>query len=197
MPRKKLIRTSTFPYHVTTRCNNKEWFYTNLDDVYGYSLKLLSKLNENPYNAKIHAFVLMSNHYHLLIETPLENIDKCMQFFNKKLSIYINYKAQRINHVFGGRYFWSIIKDDYYYACVTRYIYQNPLRSNIVSDVEEYKYSTLQNRNIGFKLRPARTYSLKYLNRNLEKVSLVRKGLSKSEFKISVDRKSGKIPKLF
>ena len=73
MPRKKLIRTDQFPYHVTTRTNNKNWFSLPLEETWNICLRSLHKANKlNKVN--LHAFVLMKNHYHLLLETPEANL---------------------------------------------------------------------------------------------------------------------------
>lgn len=143
--RKKLIRTSEFPYHVTTRTNNKEWFYAPLEKVWEYSVELLNEGCER-FNIQIHSYVLMSNHYHLLVSTPEENIDKFMQFFNQKLGRKICYYADRINRTFGRPYHWSIVDNQKYFRTVDRYIYQNPVRSGEVTRCEDYPFSTIRQR---------------------------------------------------
>ena len=70
MPRKKLIRTDLYPYHVYGRANNKEIFYIPLCDVWRLSCELFDKVTKD-YGAQVHAFVLMPNHYHLLMSTCL------------------------------------------------------------------------------------------------------------------------------
>jgi len=146
MPRKKLIRSSIYPYHVTSRSNNKEWFYIPIQDVWGHSYKLLNE-GANQFNVQIDAFVLMNNHYHLCIHTPDANIDMFMQFFNKNLGKEISKQAGRINRIFGAPYKWSLIKTDSYYQHVIRYIYQNPLRAGLVQYCRDYPYSDLMKQN--------------------------------------------------
>lgn len=82
MPRAKLIRSDSAPYHITSRSNNREWFYIPTLDVWSYSRKLLRE-GALRFNVQVDAFVLMSNHYHLCIHTPEAGVDKFMQFFNK------------------------------------------------------------------------------------------------------------------
>jgi hypothetical protein len=60
------------------------------------------------------------------------------------LSKYLNFENKRINHIFGGRYYPTIIKHQKYLMNVIRYIYQNPLRAGIVNDVITYEYSSLR-----------------------------------------------------
>ena len=92
----------------------------------------------------IHAFVLMSNHYHLLISTPEANIDQFMFEFNRNFSLLVREKTLRVNQIFGGRYKWSLVDKSSYLANVIRYIYRNPVDAGICNRVEEYSFSTLQ-----------------------------------------------------
>ena len=131
MPRKKLIRNSEHPYHITSRSNNKEWFFIPLEDVWRYSRETLL-LGQKKFGVKVEAFVLMTNHYHMLISTPAANIDQFMQYFNKNLGKKISRHGGRINRIFGAPYKWSIIMSQSYYLNVLRYIYQNPMRAKLV-----------------------------------------------------------------
>ncbi|MCT4640802.1 MAG: transposase [Bacteriovoracaceae bacterium] len=140
MPRKKLIRTDSYPYHITSRSNNKEWFYIPTQEVWKICCSLIQE-GQKKFNTKIDAFVLMNNHYHMLIYTPNANIDKFMQFFNKNLGQTISRKAKRINRIFGASYKWNIIESQSYYKNVLRYIYQNPLRANIVQKINDYPFT--------------------------------------------------------
>ncbi|MBT3983247.1 MAG: hypothetical protein HOE90_17975 [Bacteriovoracaceae bacterium] len=146
MPRAKLIRTDSCPYHITSRSNNKEWFYIPICDVWKYSNQLLSE-SVKKFDIQIDAFVLMNNHYHLCIHTPNANIDKFMHFFNKNLGAKISRQAKRINRIFGAPYKWSLIKNDQYYFHVIRYIYQNPIRTRMVENCIDYPYSDIKKQN--------------------------------------------------
>ena len=161
MPKRKLIRQSEFPYHVVTRNNNKDWFQIPIHNVWDickesivYALKKETVV--------IHAFVLMSNHYHLLISTPKSNIDKFMMHFNWKMSDLINRKSHYINHKFSNRYKWSIVDKQSYLYNVYRYIYQNPVRANLSKDCLTYPYSSLHftnSENEIFNFKPHFNYS--------------------------------------
>ena len=146
MPRKKLIRSSQFPYHITSRSNNREWFYIPLENLWDYCQELLSK-GEKLFKVKIYAFVLMSNHYHLCVLTPEANIDQFMRFFNKSLGQRISWESGRINRTFGAPYKWTLITNEAYFLSVIRYVYQNPLRASICERCENYPYSDLSARN--------------------------------------------------
>jgi putative transposase len=142
MTRKNLIRSSEFPYHVTIRSNNKEWFDLPRDVVWSICLAGLTRANFK-YPVKIEAFVLMSNHYHLLLYTPNADLDKFMNAFNTYLSKEIRIRTRRINRIFADRYNWKLINNNTYYMTVLRYIFQNPLRANLVAKCQDYPYSTL------------------------------------------------------
>ncbi len=105
--------------------------------------KLLAEL-EYRNGAKIHSFVLMSNHYHLLISTPEENLYECIRYFQTEISRWLKKSTLKQVFGFGGRYKYSIIKYPEHYLSVYRYVYQNPLRAGIVDRVENYKWSTVQ-----------------------------------------------------
>lgn len=143
MPRPKLIRQNQFPYHVYIRSNNKEWFRLPLYEVWELCYQsMLYALAKCP--VVIHSFVLMSNHYHLLVTTPNSDLDKFMEYFNKKLSSEIKKNAQAINHKFANRYKWTMIDNKDYLFNIYRYIYQNPVRKKLCDLCIDYPYSSLR-----------------------------------------------------
>ena len=83
MPRKNLIRCNNLPYHVTSRANNKEWFALPMDQVWKICQDCL-KAAFDLHKVEIIAFVLMNNHYHLILRTPDANLDQFMYEFNKR-----------------------------------------------------------------------------------------------------------------
>ncbi len=190
MPRKNLIRTKDFYYHITTRANHKEWFRLPLEDVWQISCMAFIKAYKN-HPAEISQFVLMGNHYHMLIRTPNEDIDKFMFFFNKTFSDEIRNTTQLENRMFGSNYKWSLITDDTYFKNVFRYIYQNPLRAHIVNLCEEYPYSTLyysnKRINLPFRYSPILEFeqNLEFLNHAISQEERVgiQKGLKKTNFR--------------
>ena len=109
MPKKKLIRQGDFPYHVTTRNNNRDWFSIPMNEVWHICKESLIYAQEKE-KVQINCFVLMSNHYHLLLTTPDENIDRFMMHFNWRISYLISLRTSRINHKFSNRYKWSIVQ---------------------------------------------------------------------------------------
>ncbi len=145
MPRKKLIYTSEFPYHIVARCNNKDWFYLNLDETWDLFKNELNIVSIK-FGFKVHAFVLMSNHYHLIASTNNKyNLGYVMNMLQKRITDKVNLKSKRTNHVFGGPYKGSLITENYYYINVLKYVFRNPVSANIVKKVGNYKFSTIDN----------------------------------------------------
>ena len=95
----------TFPgvfYHVTSRGNERKNIYKSKRDREKF-LEYLSEAHER-YGAIIHAYCLMTNHYHLLIETPDANLPQIMKHLNSSYTTYFNVKRKRFGHLFQGRY---------------------------------------------------------------------------------------------
>ncbi len=142
MPRPNLIRSDRHPYHITARCNNKEFFPLPLNQMWEIFMSHLYFIHQE-FGVGIHSFVLMGNHFHLLCHTPQGNIDQAMMSFMKRTSDEVNRRTHSINHLWGTRYKWSVIEARPYYYQVYKYIYQNPVRAKIVDKVEKYPYSSL------------------------------------------------------
>ncbi len=94
------------------------------------------------YKIIIHAFCLMTNHYHLLLETKQINLSKAIQFLNDKYAKYFNKKYTRIGHLWQGRYKSYPLFDDAHFWIVAKYIERNPIKANMVENVEHYKYQS-------------------------------------------------------
>jgi len=142
MPRKPIERSNEHYYHITARSNNREFFYLPILNVWEIMTAKLATLQRN-HGIKIASFVLMNNHFHLLVLTPKEDIDRIMYFFMKDVTLEIQKQAGRINKIFGGRYKGSMIKNDNYLMNVYKYIYRNPIAVNLATKVEDYPFSSL------------------------------------------------------
>jgi putative transposase len=202
MPRPLLIRSEIHPYHISSRCNNKKFFPLPLDVVWMIMLKYLKRAHQE-HHLGIHAFVLMGNHFHLLCHTPRANIDECMHLFLRSISIEINRRTGQQNHLWGGRYRWSLIDSQKYYYQVYRYIYQNPIRVGLSEKVQDYPFSTLH-QDLPFPLHSSLSFSFggqegEYLWLNekydTEDLRLIKQGLRKSQFHVE-KRKIKSINKL-
>ncbi len=142
MPRSRNTQSSEFPYHVTARTNHKVPFPCELNQawrIFSQALWFYSRACE----VRVLAFVLMNNHFHLIIHTPKSNLSYFMKLFMKKTSDEIQFLSGQKNHLYGGRYYPSLISNPRYYDTVLKYVYQNPKRANLCNSVIDYKYSTL------------------------------------------------------
>jgi len=127
-------------YHVSQRGNNHESIFLG-DEEKNYYLKLLMKYKKQ-YSFKLLGYVLMDNHYHLLIQTGVEPLNKIMHRINSLYSRYYNKKNNRSGHVFSDRYAAGLIQDEHYLFSVLRYIHWNPVRAGLSLTAEDYKWSS-------------------------------------------------------
>lgn len=145
MGRSKVIYTNLHPYHITARSNNRDWFDVPMSYCWGVYTNIFSE-GLKKYEVNLHAFVLMNNHFHLLMSTPNKNISEFLKFFMTKTSKAISLKSKRINHIYGGRNHKCLVTTPEYYAYCMKYIYQNPLKVNLCKKVEDYHWSTITRR---------------------------------------------------
>ncbi len=129
-------------YHVTARGNEKKAIFKNERDRERFLLYAEAAVQR--YGAVIHAYCLMDNHYHLLIQTPLANLSEIMQYINGSYTTYINTMRQRVGHLFQGRYKAILIDADTYAQELSRYIHLNPIRVGMVDKPEDYPWSSYQ-----------------------------------------------------
>ena len=127
-------------YHVTARGNERREIYFTKTD-YGKFKEYLEGAQEK-FGCLFHAYVFMTNHYHMIIETPNANIGKVMHYINGSYTNYINRKRNRSGHLFQGRYKAILIDQDSYLLELSRYIHLNPVKANIVEKPENYSYSS-------------------------------------------------------
>jgi len=142
MPRAKVILQADFPYSVGARCINKEWFGVPMDTVWRIMTDQLFFIH-HALNAKIHSFVLMSNHFHLLVSTPEANLSDIMAYFMRETSRSLTAAGGRINQTYGSRYFRTVIGSHHYYLNSYKYVYRNPVEAGLCEKCEDYQYSTL------------------------------------------------------
>ena len=120
------------------------------------------------YDARVHVYCLMDNHYHLLLETPSGNLPQVMHHINGAYTTYFNVKHHRSGHLFQGRYKSILIEEDEYAKELSRYIHLNPVRSQMVYIPEDYEWSSY-NQYIG-KNKPkkwlVRNFVLGYFGKN-------------------------------
>ncbi len=96
------------------------------------------------YGAYIHCFCLMTNHYHLLLETPKGNLRQILHHVNTSYTNYFNVKMGRAGHLFQGRYRAILVDKDRYALELSRYIHLNPVRAHTVKDPLLYPWSSFK-----------------------------------------------------
>mgnify|MGYP000852374676 FL=1 len=127
-------------YHVIQRGNNRE-FILDRPENRDYLVNQIIKAVKVD-GIEVFAYVVMSNHYHLLLRTGEEPLSKVMHRINTCFSKYYNRKMDRTGHVFGGRYKSIPVQDDNYLLMLVRYIHRNPVRAGLCSDMKDYRWSS-------------------------------------------------------
>lgn len=110
-------------YHVTARGNERSKIFFSKRDYQKF--KEYISAAKSKYVFDLHAYVLMTNHYHLIIETPYGNLGKIMHYLNGSYTTYINTKRKRSGHLFQGRYKAILIDKDSYLLELSRYLHMN------------------------------------------------------------------------
>ena len=127
-------------YHVTSRGNEQKDIFKSRNDREQFCSYLKSSAER--YGANVHAYCLMSNHYHLLLETPEGNLSQIMRHINGAYTTYFNSKRKRAGHLFQGRYKAILIEADEYAAELSRYLHLNPVKAGMVAKPQEYEWSS-------------------------------------------------------
>jgi putative transposase len=199
MPRSRNIYNAELPYHICARTNDSFPFPCELQEawtIYCDALWFYSRI----FQARILAFVTMSNHFHLIITASNANLSEFMKHFMKRTSDNIRAVRGIKNHLYGDRYYPSLINNQRYFQTVLKYVYQNPIRAGICESVLDYKYSTLPGF-LGFEKMEIPTFddynffddldgNLKWLDDTYGKEAYeqIKKGLKQQEFKPERDK---------
>ena len=129
-------------YHITARGNERKEIFKGTQDRQKFLFYLESATKR--YQAVIHVYCLMNNHYHLLLQTPAGNLSQILQHINGAYTIYFNTRRRRWGHLFQGRYKAILVDADAYAAELSRYIHLNPVRAGLTIRPEEYPWSSYQ-----------------------------------------------------
>ncbi len=143
MPRSKAILQSDYPYHITARCINREWFQLAMPFVWNIFCEELDRTIKDK-KLIVHNFVLLSNHFHMIASTPESNISSCMQQFMHSSSIRLTRAGNRINQTFAGRHYKCILDHPNYFLNAYKYVYRNPVQAGISRSILEYPFSSLR-----------------------------------------------------
>lgn len=202
MGRKQFNCHTEFPYHITARCINRDWFAVDISVVWKIMTMHLSFISF-AFNIRIHAFVLMNNHFHLIALAPDGNLSEAMRFFMSESGRDLRRLSTRVNCTYGTRFHRSLLSSPQYYLHAYKYLYHNPVQAGICESVEDYPYSTLsallgKSRfdvpiydDFNWSTIDSRSLTLNWLNRKPHELQwdIVRRSLRKSAFKLPKGRR--------
>lgn len=140
MPRPKRIHYEGAVYHVTSRGNERRKIVMDDADRWMFVRLLGEMVEEN--QVLCHAWVLMDNHYHLLLETPAANLSAAMKHLNAFYTQRFNKKHRRVGHLFQGRYKALVVEKVSYLKELCRYVVLNPVRARMVKHPKDWKWSS-------------------------------------------------------
>ncbi|HEX9747509.1 MAG TPA: transposase [Methylomirabilota bacterium] len=129
-------------YHVTARGNDRRPIFEDDDDCARFLIVLASTVAR--YRLLCHAYCLMGNHYHLLVQTPEANLSVAMRHLNGVYTQRFNRRHDRCGHVLQGRFGAQLVDGDAYLREVCRYIVLNPVRAGLVTHPGEWRWSSFR-----------------------------------------------------
>ena len=141
MPRKMRVEYAGAIYHVMSRGDRREAIYLDDVDRQDY-LKTLAEACQKT-GFQVHAYCLMRNHFHLVIETPNANLVAGMAWLLSTYTIRLNHRHKLFGHVFSGRYKALIVEGDGrgYLRTVCDYVHLNPVRAGLVAAADRERVS--------------------------------------------------------
>ncbi|HAW94471.1 MULTISPECIES: transposase [unclassified Arsukibacterium] len=162
MPRRKRYLIANMPYHVVQRGHNRcNCFYDEIDKACYLSI-LETYLTA--YQVQLHAFVLMSNHVHLLLTAGKEGvISNVIQNLGRDYVHYFNKRYHRVGTLWDGRFKDSLVETDQYFLTCQRYIELNPVRAKMVAHPADYHWSSYHANARGIKIKVITPHQV-YLN---------------------------------
>ena len=113
-------------YHFTCRGNERNVIFKDDNDRIKFIIILGKSLEI--FKVQLHGYVLMDNHFHLILNTPLGNLSRFAQRFNTAYTVYYNRRHKRSGHLYQGRYKAILVEKDNYLLELSRYIHLNPVK---------------------------------------------------------------------
>lgn len=156
-------------YHVMNRGLHRRRIFLE-EEHYQKFLFLLNDIHLR-YKVEIHAYCLMSNHYHLIVHTPEGNLSRAMRHLDGVYTQYFNRHINRDGPLFRGRYKSILIHAENYLLCLSRYIHLNPIEAKLCSKPENYEWSSYATY-LQLKKCPSWLYCEEVLARCSEKSSI-------------------------
>ena len=141
MPRHARELSKTGVYHVMLRGVNRQQVFFDEEDHMVFLEKL--KKQKEKLGFKLFAYCLMPNHIHLLIMIDDEKLKTLFRAFGASYVLWYNKKYDRVGHLFQDRFKSETVQDEKYFMTVLRYILRNPIKANLCSKANDYKYSSM------------------------------------------------------
>ena len=150
MTRSLRIQYEGAVYHVSSRGNERKEIFKDEIDRKAFLDLLTDSLKT--YSVILYCYVLMENHFHFLLETPLANLSEFMRRFNITYTSHYNRRHKRVGHLYQGRYKSILVDKESYLAVLSRYIHLNPVRTRRIGRaslaekrryLKRYKWSSL------------------------------------------------------
>lgn len=141
MARLPRLTLAGYPHHIILRGNNRQAIFMDSADF--QRMLALLQANAQDQQVQIHAYVLMSNHLHLLL-TPMQNdsLPKMMQAVGRSYVLYFNKRHRRSGTLWEGRYRSALIQTERYFLACMAYIDLNPVRAGMVAQAADYLWSS-------------------------------------------------------
>jgi REP-associated tyrosine transposase len=127
-------------YHVMNRGRRSETIFTDKEDYLSF-IQLMQDAC-SMFNFRISAYCLMSNHYHILLQTPEANLSRCMRHINGIYTQRFNRRYHVDGQLFRGRFKSILVEEDSYLLELVKYIHSNPLQAGIVDKLDKYPWSS-------------------------------------------------------
>lgn len=129
-------------YHLTSRGNARQPMFLDDEDRHAF-LDRLGEVIESHHWA-CHCYCLMTNHFHLLVETPEPNLSRGMRRLNGQYSQRFNRRHDRVGHVLQGRFKGILVEREAHLTELARYVVLNPVRAGMATSAEDYPWSSLR-----------------------------------------------------
>jgi REP element-mobilizing transposase RayT len=139
-------------WHITSRGNNRGDIYLSDEDHLMFLGIFAEAVRRFRWN--VHAYTLMTNHFHLVLETPEPTLSRGMKWMNGKYAQWFNRRHNRSGHLFQGRFKGFLVEKESYLLALIRYVALNPVRAHMVDRPEEYRWSSYR-ATAGYETAPA------------------------------------------
>ena len=148
MPRRRRVHLPDMPLHIVQRGHNRDACFFGEDDYVSYRHWLGEALKET--GCALHAYVLMTNHVHLLLTPPSgEAVSRFIMALGRRYVQYVNKTYRRTGTLWDSRYKSSLIQADAYLLTCQRYIELNPVRAGMVDEPAHYRWSSYRSNALG------------------------------------------------